>query len=248
MRKLAEESPQEEVLLPFPPGCRTARFRRREKRFRVEVDLDGVSTWVHCNNSGSMLGLLRAGCEVFISPAVRPGRRLDYTLEMVRWGGFWVGVNTLTPNRLLKRAWEKGLLSEAAVYTSMRPEATVNESRLDACFEGPSGRLWVEAKNVTLVEDEVGCFPDAVTERGQKHLRELAALRRRGDRVACFYLIQRPDAKCFAPADFIDAEFARLFGEALDRGVEAWPYRAVLSLKGIGLGERLPLGNFKPDW
>lgn len=235
-----------DVLLPFPSGCRKARFRRREKRFRVEVELDGVSTWVHCNNSGSMLGLLRDGCEVFISPSARPGRRLGYTLEMVKWGGFWVGVNTLTPNRLLRRAWEEGRLPEAAAFESMKAEKAIGGSRLDACFEGPSGRLWVEAKNVTLVEEEVGCFPDAVTERGQKHLRELMALRRRGDRVACFYLIQRPDARCFGPADFIDAEFARLFDEALAMGVEAWPYRAVLSPGGVGLGERLPLRKTTP--
>jgi len=240
VRRTAKESPPVEVLLPFSSECTVARFLRREKRFRVEVELDGVPTWVHCNNSGSMLGLLREGCEVLVSPAARPGRRLGHTLEMVKWGGFWVGVNTLTPNRLLKRAWERGLLPEVAAYTSMRPEATVGGSRLDACFEGPPGRLWVEAKNVTLVEEEVGCFPDAVTERGQKHLRELMALKRRGDRVACFYLIQRPDARCFGPADFIDPEFASLFDEAVAEGVEAWPYRAVLSPAGIGLGERLP--------
>lgn len=242
-----EGSPPGEVLLPFSRECRTARFRRREKRFRVEVELDGLPTWVHCNNSGSMLGLLREGCEVLISPAARPGRRLGHTLEMLKWDGFWVGVNTLTPNRLLKRAWEKGLLPEAAAYTSMKTEAKVGGSRLDACFEGPSGRLWVEAKNVTLVEEEVGCFPDAVTERGQRHLRELMALRRRGDRVACFYLIQRPDARCFGPADFIDAEFARLFHEAVAAGVEAWPYRAILSTAGIGLGERLSLRKSRCD-
>ncbi len=230
-----------DVQLPFPGGCRTARFCRREKRFLVEVELDGQRIWVHCNNSGSMLGLLKAGCEVFISPALRSGRRLGFTLEMVKWNGFWIGVNTLTPNRLLKTAWERGLVPETAGYTSMKPEVAVGSSRLDACFEGPCGRLWVEAKNVTLVEDEVGYFPDAMTQRGQKHLRELMELLEKGDRVACFYLVQRPDAKCFGPADFVDPEFSRLFLEALEKGVEVWPYRATLAAAGIGLGERLPL-------
>jgi sugar fermentation stimulation protein A len=99
----------------------------------------------------------------------------------------------------------------------------------------------VEAKNVTLVEDDVGYFPDAVTQRGQKHLRELMELRERGDRVACFYLIQRPDARCFGPADFIDPEFSRLFREALGKGVEVWPYLATVTTAGIGLGERLSM-------
>jgi sugar fermentation stimulation protein A len=230
-----------EILLPFPPRCRTARFLRREKRFRVEVELEGRRIWVHCNNSGSMLGLLREGGEVFISPAPGAGRKLPFTLEMVKGDGFWVGVNTLTPNRMLRKAWERGLLPGTAGTTSYKPEAAVGQSRIDACLSGPAGRLWVEAKNVTLVEDEVGCFPDAVTLRGQKHLLELMDLKRRGDRVACFYLIQRPDARCFGPADFIDAEFARLFLEAQSAGVEIWPYRAVLSEAGIALGERLPV-------
>jgi sugar fermentation stimulation protein A len=230
-----------EVQLPFPNGCRTALFCRREKRFLVEVELDGQRVWVHCNNSGSMLGLLREGCEVFISPALSPGRRLGFTLEMVKWAGFWIGVNTLTPNRLLRKAWEGGLLPETAGYTSMRAETAVGSSRLDACFEGPRGRLWVEAKNVTLVEEDVGYFPDAMTQRGQKHLRELMELLEKGDRVACFYLIQRPDAKCFGPADFIDPEFSRLFLEALEKGVEVWPYRATVATAGIGLGERLSI-------
>lgn len=228
-------------LLPFPTGCRSARFRRREKRFRVEVELDGRCEWVHCNNSGSMLGLLKDGCEVFISPASRAGRRLAFTLELVKCDGLWVGVNTLTPNRMLQRAWQQGALPEAADYSSLRPETAIGSSRLDACFEGLSGRLWVEAKNVTLVEEDTAYFPDAVTQRGQKHLVELMELARRGERVACFYLIQRPDARCFGPADFIDPDFARLYRSALVGGVEVWPYQAVVSPCGIDLGEKLPL-------
>jgi sugar fermentation stimulation protein A len=234
--------------LPFPPNCQTGHFLRREKRFLVEVKLPGgLQTWVHCNNSGSMLGLLREGCEVFVSPALRPGRRLDFTLEMVNLDGFWVGVNTLTPNRLLKRAWELGCLPEVAGYGTIRPEVAIGTSRLDAAFDGPAGRLWVEAKNVTLVEEEVAYFPDAVTQRGQKHLTELMKLAEAGDRVACFYLVQRPDARCFGPADFIDPDFARLFEDALRTGVEVWPYRATLSTSGIALGERLPLSGAIPS-
>ena len=106
---------------------------------------------------------------------------------------------------------------------------------------GDIGTLWIEAKNVTLVEDDVAYFPDAVTQRGQKHLRELMKLAQTGCRVACFYLIQRSDAKCFAPADFIDENFSRLFNEALQAGVEVWPYQASVCPEGIGLASRLPL-------
>jgi sugar fermentation stimulation protein A len=228
-------------LIDFPEGSRLARFCRREKRFLVEVQDGREKLWVHCNNSGSMLGLLRPGATVLISPARRQDRRLPYTLELIRNDSIWVGVNTLTPNRLLYLAWESGILPEVSGYENFKKEVVSAESRLDAALHGPRGTLWIEAKNVTLVEDEVACFPDAATVRGQKHLRELIHLVRRGNRAACFYLVQRVDAQCFGPADFIDPEFADLFWEALDEGVEMWPYQAIVSPEGIGLGTRLSM-------
>jgi sugar fermentation stimulation protein A len=228
-------------LIRFPEGSRLARFCRREKRFLVEVQAGIEKLWVHCNNSGSMLGLLRPGVTVLISPALRQDRRLPYTLELVMHDSIWVGVNTLTPNRFLYLAWEAGILPEVSGYEDFKKEARSGESRLDAFLNGPRGTLWIEAKNVTLVEDDVACFPDAATIRGQKHLRELIRLTRRGIRAACFYLIQRTDGRCFGPADFIDPEFADLFWEALNEGVEMWPYQAIVSPEGIGLGPRLPL-------
>jgi sugar fermentation stimulation protein A len=228
-------------LIHFPQGSRLARFCRREKRFLVEVQDGHEKLWVHCNNSGSMLGLLRPGATVLISPAQRQGRRLPYTLELVNHDSIWVGVNTLTPNRFLYLAWEAGILPEVLGYEDFRKEARCGESRLDAFLNGSRGNLWIETKNVTLVEDDVGYFPDAATVRGQKHLRELIHLVRRGNRAACFYLVQRADAQCFGPADFIDPEFADLFWDGLNEGVEMWPYQAIVSPEGIGLGTRLSM-------
>lgn len=228
-------------LLTFPPGSRQAVFVAREKRFLVHVLLDGRPVTAHSNNSGSMLGLLRPGMDVFLSPAASPGRRLPYTLELVRPCGDWVGVNTLTPNRLLKRAWEERVLTELGAYTHFTPEAKCGDSRLDARLSGPEGDFWIEAKNVTMVEDGVACFPDAVTERGQKHLRELMDLAARGTRVGVFLAVQRPDGRCFGPADFIDPRFAELFWQAVDRGVEFFPHVVHARPEGIFLGPRLPL-------
>ncbi|WP_022662260.1 DNA/RNA nuclease SfsA [Paucidesulfovibrio longus] len=230
----------------------------------------GETLLAHTNNTGSMLGLLRPGAEVLLSPARNPDRKLRWTWELVRHQGFWVGINTQTPNRMLRLAWEAGLLPEAEGYDGFRAEAKVGESRLDGLFVrgagggsgvgpgrgalsgrksrkagleptdfAPEDQLWVECKNVTMVEDEVALFPDAVTERGQKHLRELMALARTGARVALFFLVQRPDGKCFGPADMIDPAYAELLYRALDAGVEAWPYEAVATPRGIGLGRRL---------
>ena len=177
------------ILIPLGTETRKAVFLRRYKRFIVEAEDAGELLPVHCNNSGSMTGLLRIGAQIIVSKAPRTGRRFPYTLEMIRCGDVWVGVNTLVPNRLLRRAWEEGLLPELNDYTEFKPEASCGESRLDARLSGPRGVLWVEAKNVTLVEDDTAAFPDAVTSRGLKHLGELTARVHNGDRAACFYLL-----------------------------------------------------------
>ncbi len=225
----------------MPPRTVKALFESREKRFIITARINNRSIAAHTNNSGSMLGLLRPGREILLSRSDNPKRRLAYTLELVREDGFWVGVNTQIPNRMLKLAWEKSLIPEFMGYEAFRSEAVVGQSRIDSCLEGPEGKMWVEAKNVTLVEDERACFPDAVSKRASKHMEELMALARNGHRVACFCLVQRPDCKCFGPADFIDAQFARVFRQAADSGLEILAYKAIINEAGIGLGQRLPV-------
>lgn len=229
-------------LLSFAPGACEARFLRRDKRFLIEVqNAKGGAFWVHCNNSGSMLGLLRPGNEVLISPSVSARRKLPYTLELVRSNGIWVGVNTLVPNRVLRRAWEGQLLEGVRGYSRFHAEVQVGPSRIDALLTAPGKRLWIEAKNVTLVEFDVAWFPDAPTKRGQRHLQSLMTLAAEGERAACFFLVQRGDARCFGPADFIDPDYAELFWRAVRAGVKMWPYLAHVGPGGISLGARLPL-------
>ncbi len=233
-------------LIAYPEGCRVATFIRRYKRFTVEALLDGEVVGVHTNNTGSMLGLLREGCDVLISPALNPARKLKWTLEMTRNSGVWVGVNTSIPNKMIEKAFYAGVLPELEGYTHIKREAKVGNSRLDALLTDETGKLpdlWVECKNVTLVEDEVACFPDAQTARGRKHLEELMSLAGSGAAVAMFFFIQRADGQCFGPADFIDQEYADLFYEAIDSKVAMWPYVASLSLKGVGISHRLKVVN-----
>lgn len=261
----AKQTPQDQPLLPLPQGCRVAAFVRRVRRFSVELCGQDGALWAHSNNSGSMLGLMRPGAPVLLSPAPGEGRKLAWTQECV-WlaegdaaqrafdaeaakagrhptgKGFWVGVNTATPNRLLEAAFKARRLPFASGYTDLRREARRGQSRLDALFTGPDlPPLWVECKNATLVEDDMACFPDAASERGRKHLRELMDIAAQGERAAMFYLVQRPDGQCFAPADFIDPEYARLFQAALARGVEIYAWRARVGPAGIDLGGRIPL-------
>ncbi|AGW12771.1 DNA/RNA nuclease SfsA [Megalodesulfovibrio gigas] len=237
-------------LLPLPSGSRIVSLLRREKRFLVLVQDGDDAFWVHTNNSGSMVGLVREGRRAVISPAPSPKRKLPWTLEMIELTPGredWVGVNTLTPNRLLAKAFHAGVL-QALVglhgYTLLRPEAPCGESRIDALLMGPQAPpLWVEAKNVTLVEDEVAAFPDAVTVRGRGHLEVLMERVARGERAAVCCCIQRPDGRCFGPADYIDPAFAATFWRALEAGVEVWPLRVSVSPAGMGLAGRLPLAQ-----
>ena len=248
-------------LLPLPQDCVVGSFVQRRKRFSVELALNGEPLWVHSNNSGSMLGLTLPGSPVLASPAANPNRKLKYTQECVWLAqtatpenpgilpiprqsacGFWVGVNTSVPNRMLEAAFYAHRLHFAKGYTSLVREAKRGQSRLDGLLTGPGlPPLWVECKNVTMVEDDAACFPDAASERGQKHLRELMDIVAQGERAAMFYLVQRPDGHCFAPADFIDSDYARLFYEAKACGVEMYPYRALVSKEGIDLGGLIPL-------
>lgn len=232
-------------LLPFTSPMRLARFVSRRQRFLIEVEDSTGRFTAHTNNTGAMLGLVRPGRETLLSVSANPKRKLACTVELMRLGpgpdAPWAGVNTATPNRLLKAAWQAGRMPELAGYTRYFPEPLFSEGRLDARLTGKPGELWVEAKNVTLVEDDTAIFPDAVTERGSKHLLELTRLAHAGIRAALFFLVQRPDGACFGPADMIDPEYAMLLWKAVEAGVEIWPYRALVTEQGIDLGKRLPV-------
>ena len=233
------------ALLKYPEGCRIGRFIRRKKRFFVLVELDGQEVKAHTNNTGTMLGLLRPGAPVLLSPATNPERKLKWTVEALGQpdgqGLFWVGVNTSMPNRLLTAFFEAGLLPWAEGYSSLKREAVNGESRLDGFFSGAGmPDLWVECKNVTLVEDCEAAFPDAVTARGAKHLQTLMRLKAEGARAAMLYVIQRPDGKCFRAADYIDHAYAEALAEAVAAGVEIYPVVADVRDDGIYYGGTLP--------
>jgi sugar fermentation stimulation protein A len=229
------------VQITLPENCVKAVFESREKRFIINARINGNPVAAHTNNSGSMLGLLRPGKEILLSRSDSPKRKLAYTLELIRHDGFWVGVNTLIPNRMLKLAWQERLIPELDGYESFRSETAIGQSRIDACLEGPRGKMWIEAKNVTLVEDDRACFPDAVSNRAARHMREMMILSSAGHKVSCFCLVQRPDCRCFGPADFIDPLFTRLFRLAADNGMEILAYGTIIQETGIRLGQRLPV-------
>ncbi|MFH1068697.1 MAG: DNA/RNA nuclease SfsA [Candidatus Glassbacteria bacterium] len=234
-------------LLKYERPLFTGTLIRRYKRFLADVELgDGRRATVHVPNSGSMKTCGEPSSQVVISDSGNPARKLPLTLELVRvtegpYG--WAGVNTGLPNRLVALALEKGIIPELAGYGVVKREVTVARgTRLDLVLEGGNKgeRCLIEIKNVTLRAGRAAAFPDAVTERGRKHLEALARAAALGERAVIFFLVQRPDCEFFTTADFID----KTYGETLRRvnaaGVEVIAWCSRLSLEGADLAGRIP--------
>lgn len=216
---------------------------KRYKRFLADVELDnGEVVTAHCPNSGSMKGCCEPGRPVYLSESTNPRRKLNYTWELMELPSTLIGINTQVPNRLVCNSIQAGLVPELAGYDRVVPEIKTSDgTRLDILLESDSGsRCYVEVKNCTLVEDGIARFPDAVTTRGQKHLKELERLVSQGHRGVIFYLIQRMDARHFIPAADIDPEYARNLETATRNGVEVIVRDAILDTTMIRLGTPLP--------
>jgi len=226
------------------PALLPGRLIKRYKRFLADVRLDnGDVVTAHCPNSGSMTACSETGRPVYVSCHNNPKRKLKYTWEIIRMPDSFVGVNTLVPNRLIKHSIENGWVPELADYDTVRSEVqTAKGSRLDLLLQRPGGTdCFVEIKNCTLVEGGVARFPDAVTERGLKHLKELERLTVDGNRCVMFYLIQRMDAESFQPEERIDPAYAKALRRAhVNTGVEILVYDVHMDLKHIRLNRQIP--------
>lgn len=229
--------------LAWPPLI-GGRLIKRYKRFLADVELDnGQVVSAHCPNSGSMTACSKPGCRVYLSSHDNPKRKLKYTWEIIQMPDSWVGVNTIVPNRLVKNAIENGRVAELAGYERVRSEVkTAEGSRLDLMLtRGENDVCFIEVKNCTLVENGVAMFPDAVTQRGRKHLFELERLKKDGNRGVMFFLIQRMDAEVFKPADKIDPAYAETLQKVHSKGgVEILVYDVHMDLEYIRLNRQIP--------
>jgi sugar fermentation stimulation protein A len=216
---------------------------RRYKRFLADVRLDdGRTVTAHCPNSGSMQACCQPGRPVYLSVHDNPRRKLRYTWELIHMPTSLVGVNTLVPNRLAAHAIAAGDVDALRGYATIRREVKAGKnSRIDIRLTSPDRRpCFVEVKNCTLVAAGLATFPDAVTLRGQKHLVELQNLVAADCRCAMFFLVQRMDARRFAPADHIDAAYGKKLRQAVKNGVEILVYDVTIDLTGIRLNNKLP--------
>ncbi len=226
------------TLPPLIPGT----LIRRYKRFLADVTLDtGEQVTAHCANTGSMTQMAEPGSRVMLSEAANPERKTRYDWQLVEVAGLWAGINTKVPNILLREGFETGAVPEFRGYERMRMEVKYGvNSRADGVLYGEKGLFYLEAKNVTLVEEGRALFPDAVTSRGAKHLDELAAMVREGHRAALFLLSQRMDSDSIGIASHIDPYYAEQIHMAVNEGVEIIDWRAAVTAESITLDTPLP--------
>ncbi len=224
------------------PSLLEGKLIKRYKRFLADIELTtGEIITAHCPNTGPMIGVSTPGSSVLVSKSNNPKRKLAYTWEAIEVNDTrptWVGVNTGLPNKVIKLALEKKLLPELADrYDRFRSEVAYGKdkkSRIDFFLtkEDASTPIYVEVKSVTLSQGTVALFPDTVTTRGQKHLRELIALIPSAKPIM-LYFINRGDCDLFAPGDLYDPEYGKLLRVAINAGVEILPYRFEITPEGI---------------
>ena len=217
------------------------RLIKRYKRFLADVALDdGTKVTAHCTNSGTMKSCLEEGAEVYLTPVNDPKRKTKFTWEMIMIGGDWVGINTGNPNILVFEAIQNGTIPGLNCYNTVRREVKFGDSRFDVFAENETEKCFIEVKNVTLKEGKYALFPDAVTTRGQKHLKTLMDVKKRGMRAVMVYIVQRIDVEIFAPAAEIDPDYAKILKQAVASGVEVIAMQAKVTPLGIELTHNLP--------
>lgn len=254
-------------ILPFAAPLQRGTFIRRYKRFFVDILMDGPEGEItaHTPNTGSMSGLLNPGAPVLVSFDPSPKRKLAWTLQSIaapedhpqeRQARFqqrsenWVGCNTMLPNRYVEAliaAQRVPALTDYSICRREVPYGADKRSRIDLLLQAHrDGKpdCLVEVKNVTLRRGDDALFPDAISERGRKHLEDLQAEVQAGRRAMMMYLVQRTDCNRFAPADTIDPAYGAELRRAMQVGVEVSVYCAQFEADGLYDAGALPLADF----
>lgn len=230
--------------MKISPVFEEAVFIKRYKRFFADVALDdGSELTIHCANTGSMKNCLSPGQPCWFSRSDNPKRKLPGTLEIITTtGGRLAGVNTARPNKLVVEAIENGLISELQGYDTLRTEVRYGEekSRIDILLEQGEDQCYIEVKSVTLeMLGKQARFPDAVTSRGAKHLRELMHVVERGQRGVLVFCVQLTEIEEVSAAEDIDPFYTQTLAEAIAAGVEVLVYGCRLSRDEIVIDRKL---------
>jgi sugar fermentation stimulation protein A len=232
--------------MKLSPSLLLGTFKSRYKRFFSDViNTDGQAVTIHCPNTGSMKHCLVENSECWYSLSDNPKRKLPGTLELVtnEYGNL-AGINTNRANKLVREAIESNLIPELCGYEQLRSEVRYGEenSRIDLLLkDSVKGHCYIEVKSVTLeVSKGLVMFPDAVTSRGAKHLRELINMVQQGHRAVLFFCVQVNGAQRMEVAEAIDPQYAKTLVQALNEGIEVIAWRAKISSSEIVLEAAIP--------
>lgn len=217
-------------------------FVARDNRFRVTARVGEHRVEAHLPNPGRLGELLVPQCRVLLVRRPDGRRKTGYDLSLVDMDGRWVSVDARLPNQLVEEALVAGRLAPLAGYPTVRREVSFGRSRLDFLLQASGRRpCLVEVKSVTLVVDGLGCFPDAVTLRGRRHVQELAAAIAAGYRAVVIFVVQREDALGLRAYDESDPDFARALRDAVRLGVEPYAYACHVAPGHVEISHRLPV-------
>ena len=220
-----------------------ARLLRRYKRFLADVELpSGEEITVHCPNTGAMTGCAEPGSRVWLSSSSVKTRKYPHTWELVETATGIACIHSALANKVVREAFEGGLIGGFEAYPAICSEVKYGEnSRADLLLEGDSGRVYVEVKSVTLARaGGWGAFPDAVSERGRKHLRELQAIRAERTRAVLLFCVFHEGIQAVCTAGDIDGRYREALVEAMAAGVEVLAWGASIAPGEITLSQPLP--------
>ncbi|MCL6271763.1 DNA/RNA nuclease SfsA [Sansalvadorimonas sp. 2012CJ34-2] len=238
----------------FNPSLQQARLERRYKRFLADITLpDGSTTTIHCPNTGSMKNCQPDGTRVWYSDSNNPKRKLPLTWELVEipvtYGETEIKtlacINTGRANKVVQEAVENNVIPALSGYTEVRKEVKYGSenSRIDLLLTAENRQdCYIEVKSVTLATgDGYGEFPDAVTERGRKHLRELVSMVKEGHRAVLLFCVQHTGIETVSPAESIDPAYGKALREAIEEGVEVLVWGSTITPEEIVLNRELTL-------
>ena len=231
--------------MKFTKSLIKGKLVKRYKRFFIDIKLDKEVVIAHCPNTGSMMGLLDEGNEVYISKNNDPKRKLKYTLEIIKVKKKLIGVNTHFANKIVFHGLSNNLIKEVANNEIIKPEVFFNkETRFDFLLKKKNQKIFVEVKNVTLIRNEkIAEFPDSITSRGSKHLKTLIEATKKGYKTYLLFLIQIQGAESFKIAKDIDKEYYENYLLAKKAGVNFLAYRCKINLKEIKIEKKIKIIN-----
>jgi len=214
---------------------------KRYKRFLADIILDtGEMITAHVPNSGAMTSTIADNCDVWVSYHDNPKRKLKYTLELTKLYNQYICTNTNVANKIAIEAIQTGVIKELQNYTNLKPEQKYGQnSRIDILLENENEKCYVEVKSVTLKIDDSLAFPDSVTSRGEKHLKELYQMVQEGHRAVMLYVIQRTDKLPFRIANEIDKKYYDSFLEVTKKGVEVLVYQSCITESEIYIKDKI---------